>query len=214
MVRGCLLHNVLVIVAVVPNRALIAERLRLANAPAVENLHVGGERPHLFRQRGAQLLLDVHGVVAFGDTDAIGDAQHMAIDGQPWHAERVPEDDICGFPADARKLGEELHFRRDGAIVVGDEPLRHADERFRFLAEETGRENHGFELARRRLSERARIGILGEERGRHHVHARVGRLRGEDRCHQQLERVPIMQLRIGAGMLLGECFDDSPRRLR
>ena len=180
----------------------------------MKNLDVGRQRPHLLRQRGAELLFDLHGVIAFGDADAIGNAQHMPIDRQARHAECVPEDDICGFPADARELGEEFHVRRDAALMLGDESLRHANERFRLLAEETGREDDRLELARRGFRERSRVGVLVKQRRRHHVHARVGRLRRKDRRHEQLERISIMQLRIGVRMLLRECFDDSPRRLR
>src|SRR5262245_46583844 len=62
------------IVAVVANGTLVAQRLRFADAAAVKNLHVGGERPHLLWQGRAQLFLDLHRVVTFGDADAIGDA--------------------------------------------------------------------------------------------------------------------------------------------
>src|SRR5215475_8562574 len=78
----CLLHDMLVIIAVVAHRTLIAQRLRLADAASVKNLYIGSERPHFLRQRGAELLLDLHGVVAFCDADPIGDPKHMAVDGK------------------------------------------------------------------------------------------------------------------------------------
>src|SRR5262245_53107657 len=56
----CLLHKVLVIIAVVANGTLVAERLRLTNATAVKNLDVRREDPHFLRQLGAQLFLDFH----------------------------------------------------------------------------------------------------------------------------------------------------------
>ena len=71
----------LVVIAVVANGALIAQRLRFADAPAVKDLHVGGERPHLLRQQAAQLLFNVDGIVAFRDPDAIRNTQDVAIDG-------------------------------------------------------------------------------------------------------------------------------------
>ena len=59
---------------------MVAQRLRLADAAAVKNLDVGSERPHFLRQRGAELLFDLHGVITLGDADAIRNAQHMPID--------------------------------------------------------------------------------------------------------------------------------------
>jgi hypothetical protein len=180
----------------------------------VKNLHVGRERPHLLRQGGAKLLLDFHGVVAFCDADPIGDAQHMAVDGKARHPQRMAEHDVRRFSADAGQLRQQLHVRGHFTTVVSDEALRGSDECFPFLIEKSRRPDEWFEIGRRRVGECTRIGVLLEERGRHHVHAHVGRLRGEDGRHQQLERVPIMQLRIGVRMLLRECFNDSPRRLR
>src|SRR5581483_11771131 len=93
------------VVAVVTHGALAAERLRLADPPAVQDLHVRRERPHLLRQTIAQLLFDLHGVVAFRDADAIRHAQYVAIARQARDAERVAEDDIRRLAADARKGG-------------------------------------------------------------------------------------------------------------
>src|SRR5690349_665460 len=49
-------HHEPKIIAIVADRTLVAERLRLADAPAVEDLHIRRERPHLLRQPLAQLL--------------------------------------------------------------------------------------------------------------------------------------------------------------
>src|SRR5207253_9685284 len=96
-----LLHHVLVIVTVVPDGALIAQRLRLADASAVKDLHVRRERPQLLWQTAAELLFHVDGVVAFRDPDAIGHTQDVAIDRQAGHAERMPEYDVGGLAPDA-----------------------------------------------------------------------------------------------------------------
>ena len=94
-----------------PHGAAIAERPRLADAAAVQDERVGGARPVRRRQRRAQLLLDDLRIVRPGDADAVGDAQHVTIDRQARHAERVAEDDVRGLAADAGQLDERLHRR-------------------------------------------------------------------------------------------------------
>ena len=90
--------------------------------------------PSFGGQRAAQLLLDDHGVVRFGDADAVGDAQHVSIDRQSGHAQRMPQDDVRRLAADARQLDERVHVGRHLAVMALDERLRHADERLRFRA--------------------------------------------------------------------------------
>ena len=58
-------------------------------------------RPPLGRQRAAQLLLDDVRVVGLGDADPVRHAQHVPIDRQPGHAERVAEHDVRRLAADA-----------------------------------------------------------------------------------------------------------------
>src|SRR5258708_787436 len=53
-------HHEAVIVAVVADDALVAERLRTADAAAVQNQRIGRARPALLRQRLPQLLFDHH----------------------------------------------------------------------------------------------------------------------------------------------------------
>src|SRR5580765_7377199 len=62
-------HDRGVVVALVPDDADVALRLRPADAAAVENQRVRGPRPAVFRHRSAQLLLDLDRVVTLGDAD-------------------------------------------------------------------------------------------------------------------------------------------------
>jgi len=179
----------------------------------MEDLDVGRERPHLFRQRLAELLLDLHRVVALGNADAVRYAQYVTIDRQTGNAQRMSEHDVRRLAADARELRELLHVGRHLAAVFGDQLLRHPDQGFRFLTKESGRQNLRLELGGCGLRQRARISIALEKGGRDHVDARVGGLRGQDCRHQQLERVAVMQLRIGVRVLLRERLDDPPGRL-
>ena len=47
-----------------------------------------------------------------------GDAEHVPIDGQPGHAERVAEHDIRRLATDAGQLVERLHVGRHLAAVI------------------------------------------------------------------------------------------------
>src|SRR5688572_24510318 len=58
-----------VIVAILPYGAFRAERLRPANATAVQDLDVRRKRPHLLRQRTAQLRLHLDGILTLRDPD-------------------------------------------------------------------------------------------------------------------------------------------------
>src|SRR5712692_3618682 len=63
------------VIAVLAHGALVAQRLRAADAAAVENQRVGGARPPRLRHRRAELRLDDDGIVALGDSDPVGHAE-------------------------------------------------------------------------------------------------------------------------------------------
>ena len=199
------------IVAVVDDEALLAERFRPADAAAVEDQRVGRSRPALRRHRRAQLLLDDDRIVRLGDADAVRDAQHVTVDRQPGNAEGVAEHDVGGLASHSRQLDQLLHRLRHFAAVIRDQRLRHAEERFRLGAEESGRVNLRLELRRCGPGERARVGVALEQCRRHRVDERVGGLRGQDRRRQQLERRREVQLGVGAGMLRLELVEDLAR---
>jgi hypothetical protein len=60
---------------------MVAQRLGLADPPAVQNQQVGGQRPSLARQRPAQLTLDALWVVTVRNPKTIGNSKHMTVDG-------------------------------------------------------------------------------------------------------------------------------------
>ena len=57
----------------------------------------------------AELRSTIFRIVRLGDADAVRDAQHVAIDGQPGDAERVAEHDVGRLAADARQRRQRLH---------------------------------------------------------------------------------------------------------
>src|SRR5207247_3805017 len=106
------------------------------------------------------------------------------------------------------------HLRRHFAAVVRYQRLRHAQQRLRFRAVEAGRMKLRLELRGRGARERARVGVAREERRRHQIHARVGRLRGQDRRDEQLERRRIVQLGVRVRMLRLERIQNPSRVAR
>src|SRR5262249_47501128 len=96
-------------VAVRPGGAAIAEGAWLADSAAVENQCVGCPRPFRGWHRGAKLLFDDFGIVRARDTQAVGDAENVAVDGQARDAQRVAEDNVGRLAADTRQLDELLH---------------------------------------------------------------------------------------------------------
>jgi hypothetical protein len=94
----------------------------------------------------AELLLDRHRVVALGDADAVGDAQHVPIDRQAGHAERVAEHDVGRLAPDAGSFVSASMSAGTCPPWSRIEDLRHGDERLRLLAEEAGGEDLRLEL--------------------------------------------------------------------
>jgi hypothetical protein len=114
----------------------------------VQDQRVGCACPARLRQGRGQLLLDGLGIVRRRDAQAVGDAQHVAIDGQARHAEGVAEHDVGRLAADARQLDERVHRRRHLAVVAFDERARRAGDRSRLAAEEAGRDDQRLDLGR------------------------------------------------------------------
>src|SRR5262249_4832377 len=96
---------------------------------------------------------------------------------------------------------QRIHVGRYFAAVFVDERLGHADERSRFRPEKTSRQNLWLELFGRRLGERLRVRIPSEQGWRDHVHTLISRLCRQNRRLEQLERVPVVKLRIRIRML-------------
>jgi len=133
----------------------------------------------------------------------------MSIDREPWYAKRMTQHYVRGLAANTRQFREQIHVGRHLAAVLGDERLGHTDQGFGLLSKEAGGLDLLFERRLARGGERRRVRILCEQRRRHHVHPRIGRLRRQDRRDEQLERVAVVELRVRIGMLLGQCFDDA-----
>ncbi len=106
-------------IAIVADNALVAERLRFADAPPVQDQRIGGFRPLGRRQRARRAAASTStGSSDDSDADAIRDAQDVAIDRQAGNAQRMAEHDVRCLASDARKLDERLHRVRHLAGVI------------------------------------------------------------------------------------------------
>ena len=204
-----------VVVAVGLHRAPVAQRARLADAPAVQDQRVGGARSSPGAARRAHSCCSTtSGSSRRGEPDAVRHAQHVAVDGQAGHAERVAEDDVRGLAADARQRHERLHARRHLAPVLRDEALRHAEERPGLLAEEAGRCTSLLELVLRR----PRRGRARRDSART-APASPGSRRASVDCAERIvatsssKGVRVVQLGVGAGVLRTQRAEDraAPR---
>src|SRR5207249_2526116 len=121
-----------------------------------------------------------------------------------------------GLEPDARQLDERLEGLGHLAAVMLDERLRHAKQRARLGAEESGGADLLLEARGARPRQLAGRRVLAEERGRHHVHALVRALRGEDGGDEQLERRPEVEGDLRVGIRAREEIQDllGPRLLR
>ena len=61
-------------------------------------------RPFVLRPQRAQLALDLDRIVASHETDPVRDAQHVTIDWQTGHTERMAQHDVCRLAPYARQL--------------------------------------------------------------------------------------------------------------
>jgi hypothetical protein len=120
--------------------------------------------------------------------DAVGDAQHMAIDreGRARRGRaRAPTFAVLRPTPAAR---QRLHVGRHLSAVPLDQGLAHTEQHLGLLRKKPVATICGSSSAAGGGDEPLRIRVALEERRRDLVHARVGRLRREDRRDEQLER--------------------------
>ncbi len=107
----------------------------------------------------------------------------------------MPQDDIRRLPSDPRQLDKVFHSGRYRAVVATDHRGCHPDQRPGLGPEESSWPDEPLYFVQFRLGERRGIRVASEERRRHGVDALIGALSGEDRRHQELERIPERQFR-------------------
>jgi len=119
----------------------------VADLAAVVDELMGEGDPAVLRNHLHQFLLDFLGRVAFGEAEAVGDAEDMGVDHDAFSfAEADTEDDVGGFAGgagDGDELGEGLG---DLTVEIGDDFAGSALDGFCLVVVEAGGADEGFEL--------------------------------------------------------------------
>jgi hypothetical protein len=164
----------------------------------------------LCRQGAAELILDHHRIVRVGDPEPIGHPKHVAIHGKAGDVERVPEHDVGSFAADAGKGRQLTDIGRHVPPVLSNECLGHSDQRLGFGPKKPSGVDEGLELRGGRLREGVRVRKSREDARRHLIDAPVRGLCRKDGRDEQLERVPVVKLGVGARVLRFKRREDLP----
>ena len=135
-------------------------------------------------------------------------ASHVSVDYNAFvSSERVAEDDIRSFAADAGKFAQLSHcVRHLAGMPVGDCFRRRADA-LGFVAKKSRGANRAFQLRLRRAGVIGCGFVLGEERRRDEVHPLIGTLRRENRRDQELQWIAEIKFAMRAGINLRKNFD-------
>ena len=135
--------------------------------------------------------------------------RHVGVDRQSRFVVPNRAHDVAGLAADAGQRHEVVELDGDLAAEARLDRLRHADEVLRLRAEEARRLDDRLELGGIGVGQVGRRRVPGEQRGRDHVDALVGALRGQDRRDEQLVRVRVHERAMRVGIQLREEADDG-----
>jgi len=159
------------------------------------------EGPGVLRDLFDEVFLDFDRVGVFGQPEAFAQARDVGIDDDTrFDAVGVPKDDVGGFTSDAGEVGEGVEIYRNFAIMFPDEGFRGGNEVLGLVAEEAGGADEVFDILLLCGGKRSGVRVFFEERGRHHVDAHVGALRGQNGGNEELERAVVVQLAMGVGV--------------
>src|ERR1700674_3594853 len=111
-------------------------------------------------------------------------------------AKPASKNDIGGLAGDAGKREQFVHFIGHNPAKIGDEFTCGANNGLCFIAKESRRTQFRFAFYWLESSEMLRAWVLGEQSRRHHVHADVGALCGEDGGYDEFPGALVVQ---GAG---------------
>lgn len=171
--------------------------------------------PEFAWNRRHELLFNGLWIVRFCPAQSKRDPAYVRIDSDGRNVEGLVQNDACRFSSNARQRDEVVDVAWHDAAETVDERARRGANPFCLLPEEAGRAHDGLELREGRFGEPLRRGIGGEERWRDLVDPLVGRLCREDHRDEQLEGVPIVQLRLERPVAIEQgLHDEADRRFR
>ena len=160
-----------------------------------------------------EILLHLFGRLGAGQTQSLGQPENVRVHhnagGNPIGG---TQNDVGRFAGHSGQRQEFLHRFRDRPFELRQEPLSSRLDILRFVSKETGRMDELLQIRKPGVGEVSRSWILGEECGRHQVHANISALSREDRRHQQLERIVMVQRTRDVGILLLQPFENLVHR--
>src|SRR5438105_3088216 len=115
--------------AEVIQHALLAKRSSgVADPPAVQDQPQREVRPLLRRHHLADVLLDLDGVPAVGQLQAVAEPVDVGVHGEAGDAEGDAKDHVCRLPADPRQGDQVLNTRGNFAVEALGQRRRGAPE--------------------------------------------------------------------------------------
>ncbi len=156
------------------------------------------------REVGVELHLHLHRVVLGGQTQAPAEPPDVGVHGQSGEVEGHAAHDVGRLAPHPRQGHQIVQAGRDLTVEALDQGLGHANEAPGLVGVEPGRAHDLLQVGELGPGQRLRRRVAGEQRGRDHVDPDVGRLGGEDGGGQELERVVVVQLTDGVGVLVGQ----------
>ena len=121
--------------------------------------------------------------------------------------------DICRLSADARKCHQRIDVRGDLPAEIGKEFPGHGNQVRGFAVGIGDAADEGIDLVEGGGGQGGGIREAFEQGRRDQVHPPVGALGGEDDGDEELEGIPVTELRFGDGPVLGEPADDGGESL-
>ena len=165
--------------------------------------------PVLLGDEGHEVALDLDRVLLPAQSEPPRQAPGVGVDGDPLGlAVAGREDDVGRLAGDARKRHELRHGVRDDAAIGLDDPLRRPDDVLGLHPEEPRRMDHPLELGPVGPGEGRGRRVFPEELRGHRVDQLVGALGGQDRGHEDLERIAVLEGGPGMRVALPEQADD------
>ncbi len=168
----------------------------------------------LGRHHRIQRRFDLHRVGLVGESEPDREATHVGVHGESGLVERHRPDHVRGLSPDPGKGDQVLQSMRDLTSVLVEQSTGHPLQALGLLPEEAGAVDDLLEFGGVGAGESHGIGPSAEDLGSRQVHPLVRALRGQDRGHQQLEGIAVVELAEvegGTRIVVGEELVDDLR---
>jgi len=161
------------------------------------NEQLMGFRPHVARQKRAQVDLHLVRIALPREAQAVGQPPDVRIDRKGGSTPQMDADDAGAFSADPGKGLQLGPCHRHPPAVLADERSCHRDDALRLAAVEAARLDVPLQLSARGARIGLRRGVASKKGWRHHVDPAIGALGRKDDRYQELKRRSIAELDFG-----------------